>query len=395
MKVLFVVTAFPRFEGDVITPWLVETIRRLQDQNISVDIFTSAYQGLKENKVFGIRVHRFRYFLRKWEKLTHDETVPDRLRKGILYKLLAIFYIFCGSLGIIRHCRKNKYDIIHCHWPFPHIIFGYAASRFGKSKLISSFYGVELRWVKSKLSIFKPLLKFAIKKSDAVTAISTYTAREITEIAPANISIIPFGAAITVSDQKLSTPIYNKIKNILFVGRLVERKGVKYLIEALGLINKTIETNLTIVGEGGEKKNLEKLAKEKKLDDKVNFTGKVTQSQLEELYRKCDIFVLPAVIDSKGDTEGLGVVLLEAMSYRKPVVASALGGILDIVKNGENGLLVPEKDAGKLADAILQIIQKPELGNRFGEAGYNFANRNFSWEKIVCDIKWLYEAVLR
>ena len=395
MKVLFVVTAFPRFEGDVITPWLVETIRRLQEQNISVDVFTSAYQGLKENTVFGIKVYRFRYFLRKWEKLTHDETVPDRLRKGILNKLLVIFYILGGTLGIIPHCLKNKYDIIHCHWPFPHIIFGYAASRFGKSKLISSFYGVELRWVKSKLPIFKPLLRFAIKNSDAVTAISTYTAREITEIAPADITIIPFGAAITVLDQKLSAPKDSRIKNILFVGRLVERKGVKYLIEALALINKTIESNLTIVGEGSEKPNLEAFVEEKALEHKVNFTGKVTQSQLEDCYRKCDIFVLPAVTDSKGDTEGLGVVLLEAMSYHKPVVASALGGILDIVKNGENGLLVPEKDPDKLAEAILQILQKPDLGNRLGEAGFNLVNSNFSWGKIVSDIKRLYEEVLR
>lgn len=394
MKVLFVVTAFPRFEGDVITPWLVETIRRLQDKNISIDVFTSAYRGLKENTIYGIKVHRFRYFWRKWEKLTHDETVPDRLRKGILYKLLALLYIFGGTLGIIQHCLKNKYDIIHCHWPFPHIIFGYAASRFGKSKLISSFYGVELRWVKSKLLIFKPLLKFAIKKSNAVTAISNYTAKEITEIAPTDIAIIPFGAAVAVSDQKLPIPKDSTIMNILFVGRLVERKGVKYLIEALEIVNKKIVADLTIVGEGGEKTNLESLAKEKKLEDKVNFTGKVTQSQLEDFYRKCDIFVLPAVTDSKGDTEGLGVVLLEAMSYHKPVVASALGGILDIVKNGENGFLVPEKDPVKLADAILQIIQQPELRNRFGEAGYNYANRNFSWEKIVSDIKKLYKEVL-
>ena len=393
MKVLYIATAFPRFEGDVITPWLVETIRRLQNQDIKIDVFTSAYKGLKENSVYGIKVYRFRYFFRKWEKLTHDETVPDRMRKGVFNKLLAGFYLIAGTISIIIHCVKKKYDIIHCHWPFPHIVFAYAASRFGRSKLISSFYGVELRWVKNKLPIFKPLLRFAIRKSDAVTAISSYTAREISEIAPTNITIIPFGAAITVSDQKLSVPKDNRIKNILLVGRLVERKGVRYLIEAVALINKTIEANLTIVGEGSEKSNLEAFVKEKALEHKVNFTGKVTQSQLEECYRKCDIFVLPAVTDSKGDTEGLGVVLLEAMAYRKPVIGSELGGIPDIIKNGLNGLLVPEKDSVKLAGAILQILQKPELASRFGEAGFQYISDNFSWEKIVNDIKTLYRKV--
>lgn len=224
MKVLYISTAFPRFEGYVITPWLVETIRRLQNQDIKIDVFTSAYKGLKENTVYGIKVYRFRYFFSKWEKLTHDETVPDRLRKGIFNKLLAGFYLIAGTANIISHCLKKKYDIIHCHWPFPHIVFGYAASRFGKSKLISSFYGVELRWVKNKLPIFKPLLKFAIKKSDAVTAISSYTAREMSEITPANITIIPFSAAVNISDQKLLASKENQIKNILFVGRLSRTK---------------------------------------------------------------------------------------------------------------------------------------------------------------------------
>lgn len=174
---------------------------------------------------------------------------------------------------------------------------------------------------------------------------------------------------------------------------LVERKGVKYLIEALELVNKTFEANLTIVGEGSEKPNLKALVKEKALEDKVNLTGKVTQAQLEDYYCKCDIFVLPAITDSKGDTEGLGVVLLEAMAYQKPVIGSELGGIPDIIKNGFNGLLVPEKDSAKLADAILQILQKPEMAKRFGEAGFQFVNSNFSWDKIINDIKQLYRQV--
>ncbi|MDH5186639.1 MAG: glycosyltransferase family 4 protein [candidate division WOR-3 bacterium] len=390
MKVLYVVTAFPRFEGDVITPWLVETIRRLQDQDIRVDVFTSAYQGLKQNWVNGINVYRFRYFFRQWEKLTHDETVPDRLRKGILNKLLVVSYLFCGTIGIIRHCRKNKYDVIHCHWPFPHIIFGYAASRFGKSKLISSFYGVELRWVKSKLPIFKPLLKFAIKKSDAVTAISSYTAKEVKEITPADIAIIPFGAAITISDQRVSMIKEKATKDILFVGRLVERKGVRYLIEAFDIITQKTPAKLTIVGTGSEMKNLEELTISKGLQDKIIFAGAIGAPQLEEFYRNCDVFVLPAITDSKGDTEGLGVVLLEAMSYRKPVVASAVGGIIDIVKDGESGFLVPEKKPKLLAQKILKILQEPELAKCLGETGFNFINNYFGWNKIIRDIGELY-----
>src|SRR5512136_1865525 len=120
MRVLHVVTAFPRDERDVITPWLVETLKRLRARGIDAEVFTSAYKGLGDQQLFGIPVHRFRYFTKKWEDFTHDETAPDRMRKGIRYKLEALTYLECGQVAIERLCRREKYDIVHVHWPFPH-----------------------------------------------------------------------------------------------------------------------------------------------------------------------------------------------------------------------------------------------------------------------------------
>ena len=399
MRVLYIVTAFPRYEDDVITPWLTETIRRLKAHEIDVDVFVSSYKGLGNQRVHSIDVRRFRYFFKKWEDLTHDETTPDRLKKGVRYKMLVPFYLFGGIIGIMKLCTRRSYDIIHVHWPFPHAIFGYLAKKLCNAKMVSSFHGVGLKWVKNKMPFFIPFLRWAIDKSNAITANSTYTANEINEITDRKVTIIPFGAAIAgnqkqeTRSQKLESSVQHPGSNILFVGRLVERKGVKYLIEAFDELSPDIGATLTIVGEGPERKNLEKLVESKGLQDRVIFKGRVSDEELEQCYKECDVFVLPACIDSKGDTEGLGVVLLEAMSYKKPVIASNVGGIVDIVKDGETGLLVPEKDPQRLAKAIGKILTNKKLATKLGQQGYEFVHKNFSWERITNKLIELYNAI--
>ena len=131
---------------------------------------------------------------------------------------------------------------------------------------------------------------------------------------------------------------------LLFVGRLVERKGVQVLLEALARLRDRPGVRVRVVGDGPMRGALERQAATLGVADRVRFDGSVSTEELVRRFRECDVFVLPAVVDAKGDTEGLGVVLIEALSYGKPVIASAAGGIVDIVRDGETGLLVPPGD---------------------------------------------------
>jgi len=144
---------------------------------------------------------------------------------------------------------------------------------------------------------------------------------------------------------------------------------------------------LDIVGAGPEEENLRNLVQQMGLADRVNLAGRVSNVELKEYYASCDCFVLPAIIDSRGDTEGLGVVLIEALSYRKPVVASALGGIVDIIHHEKTGLAVPEKDPKALAGAISLFLTDQNLSRPLAEAGYKFVQRYFDWNRITD--KWL------
>jgi phosphatidylinositol alpha-1,6-mannosyltransferase len=171
---------------------------------------------------------------------------------------------------------------------------------------------------------------------------------------------------------------------ILTVARLVRRKGIKYLIEAMPRVLRSLpDTVLLVVGDGPEKPRLEEEARILGLASRVSFLGKVPEQKLIAFYQASDVFVLPAIVDSEMNTEGLGVVLLEAMSMGKPVVASGVGGIPEAVVNGETGLLVKPQDPNDLADAIIRLLGNSELSRKMGDNGRQRVKEVFDWDIVA------------
>ena len=393
MKVLFIVTAFPRGDGDVITPWLLQTIHRLRARGVVVEVLAPSYRGLPDQLLDGVVVHRFRYAPAPWETLTHDQTAPDRIRQRPLYSALLPGYLLMGSLAAARLARSGRFSVVHAFWPLPHGLLGLAAKRASGTPLVSTFFGVELTWVASQLRALKPMLRRIIRGSDAVTAISSYTARLIGELSPGiEPDIIPFGAAVEAAEAADgAVPAGDAGFRLLFVGRLVERKGVHVLLRALSSVPSPV--GLDVVGDGPERESLEALSGALGIGGRVAFHGFAPDTELRRLLASCHALVLPAVVDAKGDVEGLGVVLLEAMSFGKPVIASAAGGIVDIVRDGENGLLVEPGDVTALARAIESLAGDPVRARRLGIAGREDVARRFSWDAILDRLIGVYRRV--
>ncbi len=390
MRILHVVTAFPRSPDDVIVPWLVELLRRLRAAGHEVEVLTSSYRGMPDQVAAGIPVHRFRYFWRRWERLTHEEAAPDRMRRSLLYRLMPACFVFAGMAAAWRLCRRHRYDVIHVHWPLPLALFGWAAQRARPAALVTTFYGVELRWVKSGLRFLKGFLAWAARRSDRVVAISSYTAGELRELVDVPIEVIPYTTSLPDPGPAVA---HDGAGPILFVGRLVERKGVAHLLEALARLDPG-ERRLEVVGEGPERPALETLARRLGVGDRVVFRGWIPASELQQCYARAAVCVLPAVTDARGDTEGLGVVLLEAMNCGTPVIASRIGGIPDIVEDGVSGLLVAPGDPDALAAALQRLLGDRALARRLGEAGRDRLRERFSWEAITRRWDALYSAVL-
>lgn len=397
MKVLYLVTAYPRDPADVITPWMVETIHRLGDRGVEVEVLAPSYRGLGTRLVDGVRVHRFRYAPRPWETLTHDQTAPDRIRQRPVFLGLVPPYVAAGSLAAARLARGGGFDVVHAFWPLPQGVLGLAAKRASGLPLVSTFFGVELTWMEKQFPFLAPMLRAIVRGSDAVTAISTYTAERLRRAVPGSDPVvIPFGAAVDAPAAPAPPrPRDGRPFELLFVGRLVERKGVPLLLNAVAGLPHEAPLVLHVVGDGPDRAALEDRARTLGLGGRVVFHGFVSAEEKTRRFAECDAFVLPAVVDAKGDTEGLGVVLLEAMTYGRPVIASAAGGIVDIVRDGRNGWLVPPGDAAALAGAVAECMADPERAARLGANGREDVAAHFGWEVITGRLAEVYGSVVR
>jgi glycosyltransferase involved in cell wall biosynthesis len=204
------------------------------------------------------------------------------------------------------------------------------------------------------------------------------------------VDLIPFGATIPIPDQLPPLPPSPPFR-LLFVGRLVERKGVRYLLDAVARARASgVDVVADVVGEGPIRAALEAHARSLGLEAAVRFHGFVSDHDLVRHYMDCHTFVLPAVVDEKGDVEGLGVVIIEALAYGRGVIASAAGGITDIVEHERTGLLVPPGDVSALADAIAALAADPERLARLGRAGRAHVEERFSWDAVIGQLVDLY-----
>ena len=388
-KVLVIGSVYPRFHEDAEVPWLRTSIAHLKKAGLDIQVLAPSYKGLKSHEIDGVKVNRFRYAPASWEFLTHEEGAPSKMANKPWLQLLAIPYIISGFFKCIKICRKFKPDIIHAHWPFPHAYIALGAAKLFKIPLVLNFHGAELLLIRKKKWV-RPLLKFAISQAQAVFANSNFTASKIKALRNVDVEWSPYGTTLESAhclpreSGDLPSPhaINGKFK-ILFVGRHIERKGICYLIEAAKYLPRD-QFEIRIVGVGDLTEQLKEQAAHASADSaEIIFTGKLSPEALANEYKTANVFTLPAIVDSKGDTEGLGVVLIEAMELGLPIVASNVGGIPDVVVDGESGILVPEKDPQALANAYKRLAADPELVKQLLAGSQKRIAECFTWDGII------------
>ncbi|HXM01205.1 MAG TPA: glycosyltransferase family 4 protein [Chthoniobacterales bacterium] len=387
LRIAVLGSTYPRNQSDHEVPWLRESVRRLAARGHKVTVIAPAYLGLKNHEIDGVQVRRFRYAPARWEMLTHGEGAPNKLKRNPLLKLLSLSYLVSGARAAWKICREERIDVLHIHWPFPHGLMALLPGWLLRCKVVYSCHSAEFALAAgSKLST--SLLAFCLHRSFAITANSTHTAGLVRQVAGREAQIIPWGATIHVDPT--AKPIPQEIPLLLFCGRLIERKGVDFLLRAMPAILSRQKVRLVITGDGHCRPEWESLARSLGLGGAVAFAGFVSNAELSSLFRSCSIYVHPAIYDSKGDTEGQGVVLVEALSNRRPVVASAVGGIVDVIKDGQTGILVPEKNPDAIAKAVLRLIEDPDYARQLGDQGYVHARNYFDWDRIMDQYETIY-----
>jgi len=236
------------------------------------------------------------------------------------------------------------------------------------------------------LPIVRRLTQVTLNRCDKVIAVSHALAEAAVDLGlPAKrIAIIPDG----VDTAKFCPPSTEREPLVVFVGSLIERKGVKYLIHAFSQIAQTYPAyRLAIIGEGTQHEELTRLAHSLEIINRIIFTGAQTPAQVAQWMQRARLFVLPSV------EEGLGVVLLEAMASGTPCIASHVGGIPDVV-SPDAGILVPAADPMALAEAMRSLLNDSDRWQALSQNARNHAVRHYSWDSIAARLMSIYRDVL-
>lgn len=266
-------------------------------------------------------------------------------------------------------------------------------------------YGNEILDVMRSARYQKP--RIALQHANRIIAISRFTANLLQEagVAPDQIEIVYPGCNV---DRFRPLPQRKNFRKkllgsrygdrlILTVGGLVERKGQDMVIRALPRVCQRVpDASYLIVGDGPYRSQLEKIAVQMGVRDRVIFAGKIPNQDLAPLYSLCDIFVMPSRDQSEQcDVEGFGVVYLEANACGKPVIGGRSGGVPEAVADGVTGLLVDPHDPADIANAITRLLTDADLSARLGQQGRLRVTRDFTWARFGTQVQEILESTLR
>lgn len=353
-KLLVTGSTFPRWKGDT-EPRFVLDLSEALTEYFDVTALVPAAPGAENEEVMnGVKVIRYHYFpIHKWETLCYPGAIVPRIKEKKIRVLLVPFLFLSLYWHLFR--LLPKFDVVHAHWIIPQ---GIVQSFFMKPYIVTSHGGDARAFNRGIMKSFK---QRCLRKAKYVTVVSESLKNEVKKLFPINnICTIPMGYRKQAFGKQYAVKNYfnqNGKKVVLFVGRLAEIKGVRYLIEAM----KQIDAKLVIVGDGDLRDKLEEQAKEQ--GNKIQFLGAKTHDELKTIYASSDVFVMPSITMPDGSQEGFGLVTLEAIASGLPVVASDSSGIKDIIHTGENGILVREKDSESLARAINNLLTDSEQYN--------------------------------
>jgi len=386
---LIFTTTFPTFlERDATPPFVYELSRRLAQKEDFQFIVLTPFR--KNTKVFeerdGLKIYRFKY---GFTSLCEGAIVPNLKKNKLLYFQVPFFFFF-SFLNLAKVVKKEKIDIIHAHWIIPQGFISILYKKFFKKnniKILCTSHGGDIFGLQNPL--MKKIKKWTLNNVDTLTVVSNAIKEEAKKLKIRDdlpIEVIPMGVDTNLFnpnqyDSKIKEKFNIKGPFLLFVGRLAEKKGVRYLIEAMPKVaQKYPEAKLLIIGSGPLENELKNQVKDLGLENNVIFTGAMPNKELPKYYATADIFIGPSVVAKGGDREGLPVTYMEAMASGCWVVGTDLPGNKDIIQNDVNGCLVRQKDSQDLNDKILTVLDRQKIDR---DKILNSIIHTFSWDIIT------------
>lgn len=339
LNILVLTSTLPARPGDG-TPEFVLTLSRKLSRSACVTILSPRVRG-GVDRVDAVEILRFPYFPAAMESLASDAILPELKRRP--WKIIEAGSLLVSFVwNAVRTCRHLRPDVVHAHWIVPGGLAAWVASWITRTPYIVTVHGADAYALNGRLARW--LRGLVIARAQRVIPVS----RDIASVLGLDTSTaLPMGIEVDTWDLPRQ-PVKRLCGSFVFVGRLAEKKGLTIALRALA---KLPDAHLTIVGDGPERTKLETLTKRLRIGNQVTFEGAQPHGRVIECLRKANAALIPSVVASSGDQDGTPLVLAEALALGTPVIASRLGGIVDVVDDTVASL-VPPGDVDKLAEAM-------------------------------------------
>lgn len=347
----------------------------LSQKGVSVGIFslslptTNWFEKLDTIKVFApVNFSQKTFYSSSLAKIKYLKTLP------FLKKVIAEF----------------KPQVVHAHYASSYGLIG-ALSRF--TPFLISVWGSDIIEFAKKSYLHKKIVGYNLNSATIIMATSNYLNELLSLEFNKSSIVIPFGIDLTVFKNDSNKFLFHKDDIVIgTIKSLEDVYGVDTLIKAFILVkekNESLPLKLLIVGTGSKEKSFKELANSLSLSDSVMFTGRVDFNEVSRYHNNIDIFVNLSLYES------FGVAVLEASACEKPIVATNVGGLREVVKANITGLLVNPGDVANAAAAIEKLVLQPELCSQFGKAGRKMVETEYDWNKNVIQQIEIYNSILK
>ncbi len=396
MRICILTHTFPRFSGDMISSiFMSELAQSLANTGNKVWVLTP-YTTLFRKSKAKYKVVTYKYiFPDSLHKLGYSETLSNDMGLPILMWLLSPFMYFFGFLALIKLIKKEKIEIVNAHWVLPNGFIASAASLFTGVPVVSTLPGSDVYMAKKNI-LFNVLARFATWKSNHITSNSPQLISDLEKTTQIDLSkksqpiIYGIGSDKFKPDQRVRLVTRKEMGYkaddvvVLGVGRLVAKKGFRYLVKASeSLVRKNKNIKFVLIGDGDEREFIEKEIQRLKVGANYKLLGNISYTLMNNYYNMADIFILPSIRDKGGNLDDQSVAVMDAMSCSKPVITTDFPGYRLVVKDSETGFLIKEKRVDEIAKKITDLYESKSLRENIGKRARMAILKDLSWPAIA------------
>lgn len=384
-RLLVLASTYPRWPGDPEPGFVHELAKRLAG-TFRVIVLGPHAPGAKPRETMdGVEVVRYRYAPAALETLVNDGGIVTNLKRSKWKLLLVPAFVLAQAWATWRIARRERIDVIHAHWLLPQgLVAALLQSLPGrKVPFVVTSHGADLYALRGRA--LAALKRFVLRRCAAATVVSSAMLESLRGIGAPTDKVSVLSMGVDLAHRFAPDPSTQRSeRELLFVGRLVEKKGLRHLLDALpAVLRAHPDARLVVAGFGPEEAALKEQTRTLGLGHAVHFLGAVPQADLPSLYRRAALFVAPFVRAASGDEEGLGLVLVEAIGCGCPVVVGNVAAMGEVFGAELPAVAVDVRDAQALAARIVAALADPAAIHRSAEALRVVVAGRFGWERIA------------